>query len=423
MYETITDAITVFGPSIARAFIEHTSQHWRWSYYLGIICASLSLILYQFFYHPPTYDQLHVHGKTRWQMFKELDFGGIFLFCAGTVLFLIGLSWGGSTYPWKSAHVVCAVVIGGLTLIAFGLYETYVFKGVPLMPPRLFKKIGYIAIVIVASVGAMVYYSLTVMWPTIIGTVYTTNVIDIGLQSSVVGGGILLGQCFGGFALAYIPKVKWQLVICSTLGGAFVAALASISPERHAETIAFGVLGCFFIGWVDNITFPGVTLLWEAQDIGLATGVLGSIRALGGAVAQSLYVTILTNKVTEYMPKYVVPAAEQAGLPASEIPALFTAITAGNLTTVPGMTPAIEAAVGAQVVHSYISSFKIVFLATIPFSALLICMSFLVPNMEKYLHHNVAKRLQHMGKLDAEAREGQSIEKLEKEAAIGETVS
>ena len=348
-------------------------------------------------------------------MFKELDFVGIFFFCAGTVLFLIGISWGGSTYPWKSAKVVSCVVVGGMTLVAFAVWESLIFKGVPLMPPRLFKKIGYVAIVIVASVGAMVYYSLTILWPTIIGTVYTTDVVKIGLQSSVVGGGILLGQCFGGFALSYIPKVKWQLVICSTIGGAFVAALSSVSPDHHAMTIAFGVLGCFFIGWVDNITFPGVTLLWEAQDIGLATGVLGSIRALGGAIAQSIYVSILDNKMADYLPKYVIPAAENAGLPASEIPTLFSAITAGNLTIVPGMTPAIEAVVGAQVTRAYISSFKIVFFATIPFSALLITMSFLVPNMEQFLHHNVAKRLQHMGKLDGEAREGQSIEKVEKE--------
>lgn len=31
------------------------------------------------------------------------------------------------------------------------------------MPPRLFKKIGYVCIVTIASIGAMVYYSLTVV--------------------------------------------------------------------------------------------------------------------------------------------------------------------------------------------------------------------------------------------------------------------
>jgi len=113
---------TVFGPIIARSLILHTAAGWRWSYYLGIIMSGLAIILYQFMYHPPTYDQLHVHGKTKFQMFKELDFVGIFLYVAGLVLFLVGLSWGGTTYPWKSAAVICTIVIGFLTLVAFGLY-------------------------------------------------------------------------------------------------------------------------------------------------------------------------------------------------------------------------------------------------------------------------------------------------------------
>lgn len=159
------------------------------------------------------------------------------------------------------------------------------------------------------------------------------------------------------------------------------------------------------IGWSDGITFPGVTLLWEAQDIGLATGVLGSIRALGGAVAQALYVSILTNKVTAYLPRYVVPAATSAGLPATSLPALFTGITTGNFTLVPGITPAIIAATGAATQKAYLESFRIVFYATIPFGVLLIIFACLSPNFEKYLSMNVAKRLQNMGKLDAEGRE------------------
>ena len=68
------------------------------------------------------------------------------------------------------------------------------------MPLRLFRNVGYVAIVMVATIAAMVYYryginsdlllcyahrfhSLTVLWPTIIGTVYTTDVIKIGWQS------------------------------------------------------------------------------------------------------------------------------------------------------------------------------------------------------------------------------------------------
>jgi hypothetical protein len=272
------------------------------------------------------------------------------------------------------------------------------------MPPRLFTDIGYVAIVVAACIGAMVYYSMTIVWPTLIGTIYTTDVIEIGWQSSVVGGGVLLGQFVGGMALSYLPKVKWQCIILAVLTTAFVGSLAALGPDTHTFVITMGTLGCFVIGWIDNITFPGVTLVIAPQDIGLATGVLGSIRALGGAVAQAIYVSILTNKAAIYIPKYVVPAATGAGLPASSLPSLFQGITLGNFTAVPGITPQVVAATGIAVRDAYVTTFHYVFYATIPFSVLLIVACCFIPDMDKYLHNNVAKRLQHMGKLDGQAR-------------------
>lgn len=144
------------------------------------------------------------------------------------------------------AAVISTIVIGAFTLVAFGLYEQYGCKGrQAIMPPRLFKKLEYVAIVMVATVGAAVYYALTILWPTILGTVYTTDVVKIGWASSVVGGGILLGQLFGGFALSYLPKVKWQLVILSTLGTAFLAAQAGLKADAYATFITLGVLATF----------------------------------------------------------------------------------------------------------------------------------------------------------------------------------
>jgi hypothetical protein len=254
---------------------------------------------------------------------------------------------------------------------------------------------------------------LTVLWPTILG-LYTTDVKVIGIQSAVVGGGILLGQMFGGFGLSYLPKVKWQAIIVSFIGASFVAALAAVGPSTHAMTITFGVLACFFIGWVDNITFPAVTLVWESQDIGLATGVLGSIRAMGGAVAQALYVSILTSKATVYIPEYVTPAVLNAGLPEASLPGLFAGLTSANFTGVAGATPAIIAIAGAETQRAYFSAVHIVFYATIPFGVLLVAAACFIPDMEKFLHNNVAKRLQHMGAKAGEASEGQDLADVEK---------
>jgi MFS family permease len=113
---------SVFGPIIARTLITNTVPGWRWSYYIGIILSAVAVVLYQFLYHPPKYDQLHVHGKTRWQQTKELDYVGMFLYITGCVLFLMGLSWGGQAYPWASAPTLCTLLLGIALIVVFGFY-------------------------------------------------------------------------------------------------------------------------------------------------------------------------------------------------------------------------------------------------------------------------------------------------------------
>lgn len=114
----------VFGPIIARSLYNNTTSKWRWSYFMGDIFGFISLVLYWFFYHPPTYSQLHVQGKTRWQMTKDLDLVGIFLYVSGCILFIVGLSWGGVQHPWDSAETLCPLLVGVVLMALFVVYGT-----------------------------------------------------------------------------------------------------------------------------------------------------------------------------------------------------------------------------------------------------------------------------------------------------------
>lgn len=53
------------------------------------------------------------------QEIKEFDYVGLVMFVAGSVLFLLGLSWGGELYSWDSVNVIATLVIGAVTIIAF----------------------------------------------------------------------------------------------------------------------------------------------------------------------------------------------------------------------------------------------------------------------------------------------------------------
>ncbi|KAK8037756.1 hypothetical protein PG991_001102 [Apiospora marii] len=390
----------VFGPAIARLFILNTSPApgstgsarrvggWRWSFYLGIIFSVVTVALYAVFYHPPRYEQLHVRGRTKWAQVRALDFGGLFLFCAGATLFLVGLSWGGTAYPWRSAPVLGTLVVGIVVLIAFGFYEQYVAAA----PGE------YIAVVMIATLSSMIYFSMTVLWPTLIEHVFGASVLAVGWQSSVVGGGVLLGQCLSGLSISYVPRVKLQTVVASVCAAAFIASLAGVigpgESSSHTGVIVLGVLATVAVGFNENIAFPGVTLLFDACDIGLAGGALASIRSMGGAVAQALYSSVLNTRLAENLESSVGPAAVRAGLPESSLPALFEAVKLGDYSEVTGATGRVVEVVAAGVRDSYVASFKVVFYATIPFGFLLVLFACLVPDMEKYLTGNVARRLQ-----------------------------
>lgn len=71
-----------------------------------------------------------------------MDVVGIVLFTGGLVVFLMGLSWGGSAYPWDSAHVIATMVVGGCSLVALVLWECFANLSQPLIPMHLFRNIG-----------------------------------------------------------------------------------------------------------------------------------------------------------------------------------------------------------------------------------------------------------------------------------------
>jgi MFS family permease len=153
-----------FGPVIAQLFVINTAAGWRWSFYINIIVAGLATVLLFFFYHPPNFQLLH-QNRSRMEQLKRLDIVGLLLFIGGLILFLMGLSWGGQSYPWKSAHVIATIVVGFAALVAFVLYDTYAHRGDPLLPMHLFKSRGYLAMVMTGMVGSCVYYSMNVLWP------------------------------------------------------------------------------------------------------------------------------------------------------------------------------------------------------------------------------------------------------------------
>ncbi len=173
-------------------------------------------------YFPPTFDEKYAHKKTKLRVIQDFDFVGFVLLVGGLLIFLMGISWGGSYYAWKSAHVIATIVIGFFSLVAFVLYEALVPLKEPLVPMYLFKNIPWVATMLVVALGASVYYAFAIVWPTMVFSLYTSDLTKGGYLCCVTGCGTNAGQIIGGTLCRRLGKQKTQMVVTALCMGTFL---------------------------------------------------------------------------------------------------------------------------------------------------------------------------------------------------------
>ncbi|CAK7200126.1 hypothetical protein SEUCBS139899_002816 [Sporothrix eucalyptigena] len=409
------------APSISYSFIERAGVSWRGVYWLILGGEAAALACWTLFYFPPSFNKMHAgeaHAtKTYW--IQHFDYVGMVLFSGGFVVFLLGLSWGGTVYPWKSAGTIASIVVGVVVLIAFVLWELYAPLREPLIPMHLFRNTEWVAACVLLGLGAGVYYAFAIIWPSQAAVMYGRadgDLTYLGGISNIVGLGIIGGQITGGLLAEAIGKTKIQVMVVFGLGGVFLACMATTTPDTKGQAIALLTIGCFFIGWNESICLANATICVRNQrEIGVAGGMAGSIRAAICAVLETVYITVLSNRLTQTIADQVPPALVDAGLPSSSVEAFLSAVAVGTseaFAAVPGATASIIAVGMRAYKVANSDAYRTVYLTTIAFSSLAMVMTLFAPNTEKYMTSKVVATLHNEDNTFA----GTSEKKLEEQA-------
>ncbi|KAK0372029.1 trichothecene efflux pump [Colletotrichum limetticola] len=345
--------------------------------------------------------QLNVAGKTKLEMIKDLDFVGILLYVSGCVLLPLGFCLGISSYPSVSKEVIGTLVGGFSALVLFVIYEAFSTAEQPLMPPKMFKNVQFASLVACATFSSMVFYALTVLWPFVIGKVFNKDSNTVAWSASLLPFGATLG-----IALTAVPSLRGerfrkQCMVASGVALALMAPLCTIWFDiRHGLIVLAGICASFALGHIVAVAITGVTLVWEPQDIGLASGVLGSMCSLGCAFARALVTLLLRKKLEEELTKSVTPVVLDAILPGPILKQLATTIREQatmngktNLTAFTSVSILSRFAITNAIQAGYSYSLRSIFLAIIPFSALLLIAACSVPNLDQFNTLKVARRL------------------------------
>ncbi|KAL1895420.1 hypothetical protein Sste5346_005226 [Sporothrix stenoceras] len=375
-------ALAFTSPVVAYAIAGHyPNVGWRGAYWYLFAFHSFAFIMLFLFYRPPDYKTKHrADGKTRWQLLGELDYVGLLLFLAGGVLFLLGINFGGRTYPWKSAGCIAPIVVGFCCFIACGFWCAYANLKYPLFPPKLFKQVReFDMVIVVCFVGGMLYYSMNVLWPRQSQAFFieaNTPVVMKGVWAIIFSCGTWTAGLITVFICSRLHHEKWQLVAFTVVQTALIGSMASVGSDDETQAIITVVITAATITPPQLLSFTMLSFgLTDQADLGVAVGLAGTFRLFGGAVATAIYTAIYSNRQLQTLPGFMTQAINESGVAYSDalLSGLVKAATTNTLAAyekVAGVTPQLAALAVDATKQSYVKGFSLVYLVAIAFGVL-----------------------------------------------------
>ena len=125
---------------------------------------------------------------------------------------------------------------------------------------------------------------LTVVYPLMVAALFTTDIVQQGLLTVAIGGGVALGQL--GASLLATPggMLRWKIFGSVLISTIFTAALAG--AKTQATATALSIITSICVGALESFAGVAVTIVIKDQtEIGTAAGAYGSIRSAAGVLA------------------------------------------------------------------------------------------------------------------------------------------
>lgn len=285
------------GPVLGGVFT--TKVTWRWCFWINLPLSGVGMIILAFVL------KLHNPRTPMKEGLMAIDWPGSLLVIGGTVMWLLGLEFGGVTFPWKSVTTICLIVFGIFTVGLFLIYEWKIAK-YPVIPIRLFKKRNSVAAYSMAFTHAFTFMSGSYWLP-----LYFQGVIG---ASSLLSGVYLLPYVLSLSATSAVSGIfikKSGLYKPVIVAGMFVTVLGFgllidlESTTNWPKIIIFQIIAGLGIG--PNFQAPLIALQTnvEPRDIGSATSTFSFIRQLGTSISVVIGGVIFNNEMEKHYPKLV----------------------------------------------------------------------------------------------------------------------
>ncbi len=308
---------SVFGPTLGGWLTDHgpivgsfiTDQsRWRWVFYVNLPIGIIALIA--LFIYLPANLSTPTSRARGWAALRHIDFLGALLASAATISLLLGLTWGGQTYPWNSAEVIGTLVGAAALFAAFIVVER--FAAEPVLPLSLFKnQVFTSASLLSLGVGAVIL-ALAYYLPLFLQGVLGESATNSGAVITPLTVSIVIGSTISGLLVARSGRYQWLAI-----AGAVVLSIGVFLLSRMTATTIlvqaalFMVLAGIGLGIFFSILTLAVQNAIPRTLLGVGTAATRYLQQAGSTLGVAIVGTVVNNTIASDIANHLPAGAQQ----------------------------------------------------------------------------------------------------------------
>ncbi|KAI4610149.1 hypothetical protein J4E83_008375 [Alternaria metachromatica] len=283
------------GPFLGGAIVEGAT--WRWVFWIiPIMTVPTSMVI--LFFLPLKHRSGDYLAKV-----KKIDYGGMVLNIASTLLLLIPLSGGGVTYAWGSPFFIACTVTGAVIGILFVLHQ-WKLVALPIMPLRLYRAPHCWALYLQTFLIGLAYFGNFFYLP-----IYFQSVLRYSpLASGALILPVVITTSFASIASGQYMNRVASYMHCILAGFALWTLGSGLTLLFGRDTglavlIVVLIIEGAGIGLTLQPTLVGMYANSRNEDRAVTTGLRNFIRTIGGAFGLVISGVILSNTLSRDLSK------------------------------------------------------------------------------------------------------------------------